>query len=110
RDREELRQVLAIALRDRELAVVADGPRELRQCLVELARRGDERVISQRRDRRLGLGAPRLWVEDPLDAVVEPDERELPGEDLLRERAATPLVLELHQLIRRRQRVVPLRH
>ena len=40
---------------------------------------------------------------------MQADERQLPGEDLFRERATTSLVLELHQLVRRRKRVIPLR-
>src|SRR5207302_8229217 len=48
RDREELREVLAIALGEGRRAVaVADGAREIRERLVQLARRGDERVVAQ---------------------------------------------------------------
>src|SRR5439155_3125439 len=63
RDRQELREVLTIALREGRRAIsVTDGAREIGERLVELARRGDERVVAQRRDRRLGPLALRLRI------------------------------------------------
>src|SRR2546423_8909716 len=49
-------------------------------------------------------------MEDALDLIVKAEERELAADDLLRERLAPPLVVELHELVRGRERVVPLRH
>src|SRR6202008_2656843 len=79
RDRQELREILPVALRDPRRALLADRARQIRERLIQLARRGDERVVAQRRDRRLRLFRGLARVEDPLHAVVQAQERQLPG-------------------------------
>ena len=92
------------------MPVVPDGAREIREGLVQLPCRGDERVVAKGRDRRLGSLRPLAGVEDPLDAIVEPEERELAGDDLLGECLTAPRIVELHELVRGGQRVVALAH
>ena len=91
------------------MAVLADRSRQLRQRLVQLASSGDERVVAQGRDLRRGAMGLLAGMEHALDLVVEAEERELTADDLLRERLAPPLVVELHELVRGGKRVVSLR-
>src|SRR5439155_6548997 len=80
--------------------IFSDRARQLGERLVELACRGDERVVAERRDLRRNPLSFLARVKDPFDLIVQSEERELARDDLLRERLPAPLVLELHQLIR----------
>src|SRR5438093_563693 len=108
-DGQELGQVLSVSFGDPALAIVADRAREFRERFVQLSRCRDERIVTE--GRYHGFGPQRLLagVQDPLDLIVQPEERELSGDDLLRERLTAPLVLDLHELVRRGEGVVSLR-
>src|SRR5258708_35867028 len=109
-DRQEPREIRPGAFRDVLAAVVADRAGELLQRLIQLARGLDQRIVAKWRERRRGARAGLARVEHALDLVAEPDERELPRDDLLRERLAPPLVLDLHELVRGGERVVARGH
>src|SRR5205814_10147556 len=109
RDRQDLREVLAIGRGDASVAVLADGPCELRQGFVQLARRCDERVIAERRDLWRDPVGLLARVKDPFDLIVQSEERELAGDDLPRKGLPATLVLELHDLVRGGEGVVPAR-
>src|SRR5438445_10195475 len=86
RDRQELREVLTIRLRDGSVSTITDRARQLGERLVELACRGDERVVAERRDLRRNPLSFLAGVKNPFDLIVQSEERELARDDLLRER------------------------
>src|SRR6266550_9035166 len=70
RDREEFGEVLAVTLGDAALAVLTDRARKLGERLVELACRGDERVVAEGRDLRRDPLSLLARVKDPFDLIV----------------------------------------